>query len=73
MNFAHGFGKAQIFALRVCSHQLLFLDVLRVSLAQRGSKERCAAMCSEQWILTSTCALWMTVLFFFVKNLLFPA
>ncbi|KAF4789500.1 hypothetical protein TURU_151245 [Turdus rufiventris] len=39
MNFAHGFSKARIFALRVCPDQLLFLDVLRASLAQRGSKE----------------------------------
>lgn len=64
MNLSHGFHKAQIFALRVCPDQLLFLDVLRVSLAQRGSKERCGVMNSEQWILTIMYILWMTVLLF---------
>lgn len=62
MNFASGSSKAQIFALRICPDQLLFVDVLRVSPAWRGSKERSAVMNSEKWVLTSICAPQMATL-----------
>lgn len=39
MNFASGFRKVQIFCLRTCPDQLLYLDVLREPPAWRGSKK----------------------------------